>query len=153
MMIGNIFLQALAVDSSDAPPLVLLIALIAALGVFIFFFVLLIAYIYLSFAYSAVGKRAKVKSSGLAWIPGVGPLIIAYKASKMPWWPWLLIVAMFIPVIGFIANIAFLVFTVIWHWKMFESVKRPGWFSILMLIPIVNFVIIGITAWGKPQKK
>ncbi len=149
MMINNIFLQALTLDSTDAPPLVFLLALIAALGVFIFLFIILASYLYLSFAYSAVGRRAKVKSPGLAWIPGIGPLIIAYKASKMPWWPWLLIIAMFIPVVGFIANIIFLVFTVIWHWKMFESVKRPGWFSILMLIPIVNFVIIGIVAWGK----
>lgn len=149
MMINDIFLQALTMDSTDAPPLVFLLALIAALGVFIFLFIILASYLYLSFAYSAVGRRAKVKSPGLAWIPGIGPLIIAYKASKMHWWPWLLIIAMFIPVVGFIANIIFLVFTVIWHWKMFESVKRPGWFSILMLIPIVNFVIIGVVAWGK----
>lgn len=145
----SLFLQTLAVDSSDAPPLVLLVALIAALGVFVFLVLLLAVYIYLSFAYSAIGRRAKIKSYNLAWIPFIGPLIIAYKSSKMSWWPWLLIIGMVIPFFNIFANLAFFVFSIVWHWKMFESVKRPGWWAILNLIPIVNFVVIGIAAWGK----
>ncbi|MEK6894673.1 MAG: hypothetical protein AABX10_04370 [Nanoarchaeota archaeon] len=147
-MIG-LFLQALAVDSTDAPPLVFIMAIVAALGIFVFLVLLFAVYLYLSFAYSAIGKRAKVKSSGLAWIPFIGPVIVAYKASKMKAWPWFLIIGLLIPVVNVIAHIAFTIFVVIWHWKMFESVKRPGWWSILMLIPIVNLVMVGVAAWGK----
>lgn len=140
-----LFLQNLTLSDMELAGIVGLIAAFAL----IFFFILLVVYLYLSFAYSAIGKRAKVKSPHLAWIPLIGPLIIAYKTSKMHWWPWLLIIGMVIPFINIFANIAFFIVSVVWHWKMFESVRRPGWFSILTLIPIVNFVIIGIAAWGK----
>jgi hypothetical protein len=34
-------------------------------------------------------------------------------------------------------------------WKIAEAVKRPGWWGILLIIPIVNLVVIGLMAWGK----
>jgi uncharacterized membrane protein YhaH (DUF805 family) len=109
-------------------------------------------YIYLGFAFMAIGKRAKLKNPGLAWIPGVGPLIIAFQIAKMPWWPWLLLIGVFIPAIGGLFSLAFTVFAVMWHWKMFEKLKRPGWWAILALIPVLNLVLYGITAWGKTKK-
>lgn len=148
MLLGA-FLQALSFDSTDAPPLIILISLIAALGIFIFFTLLLAVYIYLSFAYSSIGKKAHLKNPGIAWIPAIGPLIITHKSSKMHWWPWLLIVGLFIPIINIFANLVFTIFIVIWHWKMFEYIKKPNWWAILMLIPIVNLVVIGIAAWSK----
>ena len=42
-------------------------------------------YIYTSFVYMAIGRKAKLKTPELSWIPGVGPLIIAFKTSKMHW--------------------------------------------------------------------
>src|SRR3989344_4204233 len=100
-MIG-LFLQSLAVDSSDAPPLVFLATIFGILGIFAF---MLLAglYLYISFAYHLIGKKARLKHPGLAWIPIVGPLIIAYQISKMPYWPWFLIIGFFIPLLGFIA--------------------------------------------------
>ncbi len=106
-------------------------------------------YILMSFAYMAIGKKAKLNTPGLAWIPGIGPLIIAFQTSKMHWWPWLLIIGMFIPVVGFIANLAFTVFVIIWHWKMFEAVKKPGWWAILYIIPLVGLIMVCIAAWSK----
>lgn len=121
-----------------------------AAGMMIFFVVLMIAaYIYYGLAYSAIAKKAKLKTPGLAWIPGVGPLIIAFQAAKMPWWPWLLLIGLFIPYISFLFAIAFCVFAIIWHWKMFEKIRRPGWWAILMLVGIVREVLIGIAAWSK----
>ncbi|MCX6750630.1 MAG: hypothetical protein NTZ83_04185 [Candidatus Pacearchaeota archaeon] len=106
-------------------------------------------YIYMGFAYMAIGRKAKLKIPELSWIPGVGPLILAFQASKMHWWPWLLLIGMFIPVVNFIAAPVFMVFAIIWHWKMFEAVKKPGWWAILLLIPIVGLVMVGIAAWAK----
>jgi len=112
--------------------------------------ILLIAcYVYMSFAYMAVARRAKDKMPGLAWIPGVGPRLIAFRAAGMHWWPWLLLIGIVIPYIGFLAMIAFVVFSVVWEWKLFEKIGRPGWWAILMLIPVVSLVMIGVAAWGK----
>jgi len=106
-------------------------------------------WIYLSFAFMAIGKKIKYKNYGLAWIPAFGPLIIAFKASKMPWWPWLLLIGYFIPYVSGLFGLAFTVFAVIWQWKMFEEIKRPGWWAILCLIPVLNLVLYGIAAWSK----
>ena len=106
-------------------------------------------YVYLSFAYYAIAKKARLSSPGLAWIPFVGPSIIAYQTSEMHWWPWLLLIGFMIPFVGSVVGIVFTVFTVVWRWKMFESIGRPGWWSILMLIPIVNLILLGIAAWSK----
>lgn len=110
-------------------------------------------YIYTSFAFMAIAKKTKYPSPAMAWIPAIGPLIITWKASRMHWWPWLLLIGYFIPVLGLITGIIFLVYTIIWHWKMFELVGRPGWWAIAPVIPIIGgiayLVFIGITAWSK----
>lgn len=118
----------------------------------ILFIIIIVAiglYIYLGFAFMAIGKKAKLKTPGLAWIPGVGPLIIAYQTSKMHWWPWLLLIGYLIPFVSGLFGLAFAVFAVIWQWKMFEKVKKPGWWAILCLIPVLNLVLYGIAAWSK----
>ena len=122
-------------------------AIMAMIVVFIFIAIGL--WVYLSFAFMAIAKKAKLKSPGLAWIPGVGPLIIAYQTSKMSWWPWLLLIGYLIPFVSSLFGLAFAVFAVIWQWKMFEKIKYPGWWAILCLIPVVNLVLYGIAAWSK----
>lgn len=135
------------------------------LDIILVLFILIIAiYVYLGFAFMAIGRRSNVSNLGLSWIPGIGPLIISFKASKMSWWPWLLLLAfpifLFLPltfVIFFPAMILFLVYMVIWDWKMFEAVSRPGWWTLMRLIPIAGFlvyyILIGIAAWGTPHQQ
>ena len=146
-----LFLESLSLDAS---------ALLAfGLAMFAVFAVISIAfYIYFSLTYKAIGKKANLNSPNLAWIPGVGPLIIAYQASKMHWWPWLLLLSLLIgviPIIGLIMIIpmlVFIVFVYIWHWKMFEAIGKPGWWILISLIPfiggIIYLVFLGIAAWG-----
>ncbi len=125
-----------------------------ALGIVLFLVVFLLIigiYIYMSFAFMAIAKKASQSSPGIAWIPGVGPLIIAFRSSKMHWWPWLLMIGFFIPFVNIAADIAFAIFGVIWMWKLFEVVKKPGWWAIFMVIPILNLVylvFVGIAAWS-----
>ena len=110
-------------------------------------------YIYTSFVYMAIGRKAKLKTPELSWIPGVGPLIIAFKTSKMHWWPWLLLIGVLIPLVNIIAIIVFSVFVIIWQWKMLEAIKKPGWWVLLVLIPgvgtLVWLILLGVAAWGK----
>jgi len=121
--------------------------------------VMIALYIYLGFAFSAIGKKAKLKSAMLAWIPFIGPLIVTYQISKMHWWPWLLLIGFFIPYLNFACMLVFGVYGFIWMWKTFEAVKRPGWWALIALgqiIPIIGFLfglaylaLIGIAAWAK----
>lgn len=105
-------------------------------------------WVYLSFAYTAIGKKAKLKNPELAWIPVVGPLIVTSKAAKMHWWPILLLIGFWIPVLNSILYIVVTVFATIWLWKTFELINKPGWWALLCLIPIVNLVLLGVAAWG-----
>ena len=67
----------------------------------------------------------------------------------MHWWPWLFLIGIIIPFVGGLLLLAFSVFGIIWQWKMFEAVGKPGWWALLCLIPVVNLIMIGIAAWGK----
>ncbi len=136
------------VGSTTMDPTAGLVGLIMGM-IFVFIIIAIVMYIYMGFAFMAIGRKAKLKTPELSWIPGVGPAIIAFQASKMHWWPWLLIIGTLIPVVGFVFSLAFAVFMVIWQWKMFEVIKRPGWWALLCLIPIVGFILIGIAAWSK----
>lgn len=124
------------------------LALISALIV-LWTILAIVIYVYSSWAFMAIGKKTKQRNYGLAWIPIVGPLIITSQAAKMHWWPILLLAGAWIPIVGSLLSIVVIVFSVIWLWKTFEAIKRPGWWALLCLIPIVNLVLIGIAAWGK----
>lgn len=146
-----LFLQGLIASNTNIGSSAIwgpLIGLIVAF-MFVFFLIMLGVYIYLSLAFMAIAKKAKLSAPGLAWIPGIGPAIIAFRASKMHWWPWLLLIGMIIPIVGSIALVVFAVYSVIWSWKMFEVVKRPGYWAILAILPIVNLILYGIAAWSK----
>ncbi len=118
-------------------------------------------YIYSSFAFMYLGKRAKIKHPGLAWIPGIGSVLVAFfamkKAKATPWWiligsaagylvgflfialgalvHWLVLVGLLLILASAVGIIYFAVHGYIWTWKLFEKVKRPGWWA---LIPLIN---------------
>ena len=151
----NLFLQSAPVLDGIAGGAIaggLMAFIMAFIGIIIVFS--LIIYIYMSLAFMAIGKKTNYPSPGLAWIPMVGPALIASKTANMHWWPILLLIGMVIPFIGGLASLAFTVFFIIWMWKTFEAVGRPGWWAIFQIIPILNivwFVFIGIAAWGNAE--
>lgn len=126
--------------------------LMALIGAFIVFFLILALalWIYTSFAYMAIAKKNKQATPGLAWIPlGIGPSIVAYKASKMHWWPFIALGLSFVPVAGSIASVVFMVMFIVWNWKMFEAINKPGWWSIFIILFPVYLILLGIAAWSK----
>jgi hypothetical protein len=139
----NIFLETMAMTEGEA---VGLFALLAGMIV-AFLAIALVMYVFTSLIFFSLAKKAKQDAPGLAWIPIIGPAIVAYKASGMHWWPFLLLIGVIVPVIGSIAVLAFQVFFIIWMWKLFEAIKRPGWWAILLIIPLVNLVIMILAAW------
>jgi hypothetical protein len=128
-------------DNSGLAALLALGAVIAVVVIII----LLAVYIYTAVALMAIAKRTKTKNGWLAFIPIANFYLIAVIA-KQPWWYMFGFLFAFIPVVGVIGVLAWIIF--LW-WKVAEVVKRPGWYGILMAIPLVNLVVIGIMAWGK----
>ena len=143
---------------------------------FMFLFILIITiligiYVYSSFAFMVIAKRAGRSDGAIAWIPFIGKPLLASKIAKMHWWPILFCLSLlFIPILFLLKDlfiifsvflvfaiisclVAFNVFYVIWRWKMFEAVGRAGWWILLIFIPqvggIIYLVLIGIAAWGK----
>ncbi len=119
----------------------------------VFFVIMVLLYVYISFAFMAIGRKANDSMPGLAWIPYVGPYIIAFRASGMHWWPWLLLIGLFIPFVNILASLAFMVFSIIWTWKLFEAINKPGWWAVAPVVPVIGqiayLIFVGMAAWGK----
>lgn len=128
--------------------------ILAAIMAFLVIFLILglAIYIYISFAFMAIGKKVKYPTPGIAWIPFIGPALITSKTAKMHWWPILLLIGIFVPLVNSLFLLVFGIFFVIWLWKTYEVIKKPGWWAILMIIPVVNIVgliLLGVAAWSK----
>lgn len=132
MAYGNMFLP-------DA-----LVPIFAAMGIMLFFFIIAV-YIYGALALMKIAKKLKTEPAWLAWIP----IANFYLMVKMVKWPWWTFFAIFLPIIPILGNLALIVVVVMIWWNIAEALKRPGWFGILMIVPIVNLVVLGIMAWGK----
>jgi len=102
-------------------------------------------YIYIGFAMMSIAKKLKKENAWLVWIPIVNffyiPVMAGYK-----WYYGFLSILTAIPFIGWVIGLAL---TIWWFWKISEGVNKPGWFGILMAVPIANLIIPGILAWSK----
>jgi len=122
------------------------------MGVIFFAFAI---YIYLSLAYSGIGRKAKLTNPNVAWIPFTGPLSVIFEAAQASWWPFL------VSSIGFILGYAILIYSsmsinlgmimaggaillitgiflgvmgTIWQWKTYEAIGKPGWWALIPMI-------------------
>jgi hypothetical protein len=118
-------------------------ALIAFLVIYLI--VIIAVYIYMGLALMKVAQRTKTENAWLAWVP-IGNVYLMSKIAKMPWWPMLLFI---IPIV----NIVAIVFIFIWTWKICEARNRPGWWSLVTIVPVIggiwSLIMWGILAWGK----
>jgi hypothetical protein len=119
-------------------------------------------YIYLSLVYFKIGEKAKLGSPGIAWSPW-GSLMIIFESAKMHWWPFLMLTLggslgyLVIMLAGFaiIGSIIFvgiiiffLVMAIIWHWKTYEEIGRPGWWILVPILSVILGVILSIVLGG-----
>jgi hypothetical protein len=104
----------------------------------------LAAYLYAAFALMAVAKRTNTPNGWLGFIP-IANVYLMTQIARLPWWWTLCVVAAIIPHLGGLIMLAAMVY--IW-WKIAERLGKPGWWSLLLLVPVVNLAIIGIMAWG-----
>jgi len=109
----------------------------------IFLLAIVAVYIYSALALMAIAKKTNAKNAWLAWIP-IANVYLMIMIAGFPWWAIFALLLPFIPVIG---NLALMAGAAWCWWKISEKRSRPGWFGILMIIPFVNFIILGILAW------
>jgi hypothetical protein len=116
-------------------------------------------YIYLSLAYSKIGSKTKLNSPGIAWAP-MGSLAVIFESSKLHWWPFLMLTIGYI--LGYIiivfylvissstiiyylgigiliaTTLIFAIMSIIWHWKTYEAIEKPGWW---ILVPVISGIV------------
>jgi len=102
-------------------------------------------YIYAAMALMTIAKKTETENAWLAWIP-IGNIYLMTQIGEISGWWTLIVLVAIIPILGGFAVMAGIVY---FWWKIAERVGKPGWYGILMLVPIVNFVIMGMLAWGK----
>lgn len=105
----------------------------------------LVFYVYGALALMAIAKRTNTENPWLAWIPVANIYLMTKIAGIHPAWTLVIL----LPLIPLVGSLAIMIVMVYFWWKIAEVRNKPGWWGILMLVPIVNFVIMGILAWGK----
>ena len=115
-------------------------------GMFVGFLVVGVAlYVYFALALQAIAKKTNTPNPWLAWIPVANVYLMTQIAGLPAWWT----LAIFLPLIPLLGSVAMMAVMAWWWWQIAEKLGKPGWWGILYLVPVVNFVIIGIMAWGK----
>ena len=119
---------------------------LAALGAF---FAVIVAvgiavYIYFAIALMTIAKKTNTKNAWFAWIP-ILDIYLMLMIAELPGWYLVGLLASFIPVIGNILVTAGMIYL---FWKVAEARNKPGWYGILMIVPVVNLIIIGMLAWS-----
>ena len=132
--------------------------------IFVMIFAIIGLYIYTSFALMAIAKKTKTEPAWLAWIP-IANFVLISKIAKMHWWPILLMIPAFLffgtgfilltlkqQIAGMIliglyvvVLMPFVIYSTIWYWKLFEAVNRPGWWSLVPVIPAVISILFSLS--------
>jgi hypothetical protein len=119
---------------------------LVALGIALAVLLIAAVYVYFALAWARIAKKKKYGKAWLAWIP-IANLAMMLRLGKFHW-AWIFLIL--IPILGWIALFVMLIIA---KWRIFESLKWPGWFSLSLVIPQVGFVLyliaIGFVAWGK----
>jgi len=111
-------------------------------------FVLIIGlaiYVFVAIALMTIAIKTSTPLAWLAWIPLANIYLMTQIAGLSGWWT----LAILLPIIPFIGQIALIVIMVWWWWKIAEKRGFPGWLGILTIIPLVNLIIMGVLAWAE----
>ncbi len=105
----------------------------------------IVMYIYFAIALMSIAKKTNTPNGWLAFIPIANVYLMTQIASLPAWYT----LAILLPIIPLLGGLAMLVAMVYFWWKIAEAINKPGWWGILIIIPVVNLVIVGMMAWGK----
>lgn len=136
-----------SMTGSDPAALMAIIAGFALVGGI----VALVFYIYSAITMMTIAKKTKTDNAWLAWIPFANIALLANIAKK-PWWPVLLMLGFWIPILNILLMLVLLVYVIMWLYKICEIRNKPGWLAILIIIPFLGhiwfMILLGILAWA-----
>ena len=114
-------------------------AAFAAMGAFLFVFLLigLAFYVYFALALSTIAKKTNTENPWLAWIPIANIVLMLNIAKKPIWW----IILCLIPVVSLVIMI------IVWM-AIAEARGKPNWWGILLIVPVVGLIVPGYLAWA-----
>lgn len=104
----------------------------------------LASYVYVSWALWSIAKKVGAPNPWIAWLPFVKVCYLP-TIAKLPWWYFVAIILFIVPFVG---PFIFLALIVWWFWLIAEARGKPGWWGILMAIPLVNLIVLGLLAWS-----
>lgn len=113
-------------------------------GAMVFFYVVvgLGSYVFLSLALMKIAQKMNYKSPWYAWVPILNMILLFELGDKNPNLLWLLL----IPGIGaFIVGII----EIIAIMNICEKRGHDKMLGLLTLVPVANYILFGILAWGK----
>ena len=110
-------------------------------GFLVVFLVMIVgAYVYFSLCLFLIAKKLGIPHAWAAWVPILQVWPLLSSAGKPCWWVLLL----FIPLLN--------VFIGVYLWICItENLGRNKWLGLLMLLPVFNFVWMGILAFSKGE--
>jgi len=97
----------------------------------------LILYIYSSLCLHKIANKTNTPFAWFAWLPVVSIFLMLMIAKKSFCW----LVLLLIPIVNFVCII------IIWM-EIAKMRNKPGWLGILMMLPFVNFFIVGYLAFS-----
>jgi len=121
----------------------------------------IILYIYHAICLQAIAKKTDTPNGWLAWIP-LAWYFLQTNIARMKW-IWALVLCIVsvasyfvmdpnLTWLASILSIIWLVLVIIIWVKICQACNKPGWWVVLLCIPIVNLVILGIMAFSKKSE-
>lgn len=101
-----------------------------------------VTYIYTGITVSKIGKKLNYEKTWYAWVPVLNFVMLLELADMNP----LLIFLGLIPVVNGIAGIVLTVMTMM---KICEKLGMDKYLGLLALVPLANYLLLGILAWKK----
>jgi len=127
-------------DIEDEAMLGMISGFIGLIGFVILLPVWLAIYIYTALAYSTIAKKLKVENSWFAWVPILNVVLMFQIAGMSGWF----ILLTLIPIVN-------IVVIVIAAMNTCEKRGLEKLLGLLMLVPIANFILLGMLAWKKDK--
>ena len=97
----------------------------------------LAAYILLAFPLFAMRQKIGSSNAWFAFVPILNAVLLLEIAGKELWW----ILLFFVPCVNIIIT------AIVWK-GVAERMEKPGWLSVIMLVPGINFIIPYYLAFG-----
>ena len=102
-------------------------------------------YIYFALALMTIAKKLDHPNPWFAWIPILNAVLLLQMGDKSPWF----ILLALIPGLG---ALILAIISIIAVMNICEKRGYDKLLGLLMLIPLANFILLGMLAWGKKSE-